>query len=180
MWRWPTMRFPVPEQKSVRTMPGYKTTLEVWAPRNIAPIRVAFRQRNDVGTRRGYFAVNGWAMHALFTTPLSTLREALAGTAHDRGRCGSHAHSEDLPHILLAGLPGALRLTPELGQLNFAVGMVSNGTQDEIRMLRHHGRSYCCVQRKFSLEGRGSCHPSRTDSQRGGATARSNAGDMML
>ena len=60
-------RFPY---KKLADMPGSSTTPGRLGARGIASIRIAFRQRNNVGTRnRTLSRLNGWPMR-----PLSTLR----------------------------------------------------------------------------------------------------------
>ena len=77
MWRWPTMRSPGSRAKSVR-MPVSKTTPGRLGARVIAPIRVAFRQRNDVGTRDEGTALNGW-----LCAPCQRFADASRASAHD-------------------------------------------------------------------------------------------------
>jgi hypothetical protein len=85
-WRWPTMRSPGSRAKSVH-MPVSKTTPGRLGARVIAPIRVAFRHRNDLGTQdEGTFAAEWLGLCA----PLSTLRRCPHGHLRmTRGRCGS-------------------------------------------------------------------------------------------
>ena len=67
-------RFPSKERAA--HMPVSKTTPGRLGARVIAPIRVAFRQRNDVGTRdEGTFAAQ-WLAYAL---PCQRFADALAG-----------------------------------------------------------------------------------------------------
>src|SRR5260370_30833765 len=76
MWRWPTMRSPGSRAKERPHMPVSKTTPGRLGARVIAPIRVAFRQRNDVGTRdEGTFPAQ-WRGYAL---PCQRFADALAG-----------------------------------------------------------------------------------------------------
>ena len=63
-WRWPTMRSPGSREERAH-MPVSKTTPGRLGARVVAPIRVAFRHRNDVGTQNeGTFAAQ-WLAYAL-------------------------------------------------------------------------------------------------------------------
>jgi hypothetical protein len=67
-------RFP---RKELPHMPVSSTTPGRLGARDIAPIRVAFRQQNDVGTRdEGTFAAQ-WLAYAL---PCQRFADALAGS----------------------------------------------------------------------------------------------------
>ena len=76
--------------------------------RTIAPIRVAFRQRNDVGARdEGTFAAQ-WLAYAL---PCQRFADALAGIC--AGRCGSLLlHRDGLAPSTPCRSPGASGLPP--------------------------------------------------------------------
>ena len=94
-------RFPSKERPH---MPVSPTTPGRLGARVIAPIRVAFRQRNDVGTRdEGTFAAQ-WLAYAL---PCQRFADTLAGIC---ARLGADVVRYsfivmDLHHLLLAGLP---------------------------------------------------------------------------
>ena len=92
-------------------MPVSKTTPGRLGARVIAPIRVAFRQRNDVGTQdEGTFAAQ-WLAYAL---PCQRFADALAGICADLGRCGSLLlHRDGLAPSTPCRSPGALRFAPE-------------------------------------------------------------------
>ena len=63
-------------------MPVSKTTPGRLGTRDIAPIRIAFRHRNDVGTREeGTFAAQCWPVHSPVNASLMPSRAA----AHDSG-----------------------------------------------------------------------------------------------
>src|SRR5258708_22540020 len=92
-------------------MPVSKTTPGRLGARTIAPIRVAFRHRNDVGTQdEGTFAAQ-WLAYALpcqrFT---NTLASICARLGVDAGRYSFIVM--DLHHLLLAGLPAHSVLAP--------------------------------------------------------------------
>ena len=82
MWRWPTIeisRFPIKERAH---MSVYKTTPGRLGARVIAPIRVAFRQRNDVGTGDEVLSrLNGWPMRS----PVNASPILSRVSAHDLG-----------------------------------------------------------------------------------------------
>ena len=94
-------RFPSKERPH---MPVSKTTPGRLGARVIAPIRVAFRHRNDVGTRdEGTFAAQ-WLAYAL---PCQRFANTLAGICASLG-VDAVRYSfivMDLHHLLLAGLP---------------------------------------------------------------------------
>ena len=90
--------------------------------RTIAPIRVAFRQRNDVGTQNeGTFAAE-WLAYAL---PCQRFADALAGIcALTGGRCGSLLlHRDGLAPSTPCRSPGYSRFTPvATGQRTCRIG----------------------------------------------------------
>ena len=92
-------------------MPVSSTTPGRLGARDIAPICVAFRQRNDVGTRdEGTFAAQ-WLAYAL---PCQRFAVALAGNRAYSGRFGSLLlHRDGLPPSTPCRSPGALRFTPD-------------------------------------------------------------------
>ena len=94
-------------------MPVSKTTPGRLGARVIAPIRVAFRQRNDVGSQdEGTFAAQ-WLAYALHGTLRRCPRGQLRMT---RGRCGSLLlHRDGLAPSTPCRSPGALRSSPESG-----------------------------------------------------------------
>ena len=72
-------RFPSKERAH---MPVSKTTPGRLGARVIAPIRVAFRQGNDVGTQdEGTFAAHGWPMRS----PVNASPIPSRVSAHDSG-----------------------------------------------------------------------------------------------
>ena len=86
-------------------MPVSATTPVRLGARHIAPIRIAFRQRNDVGAREeGTFAAQ-WLAYAL---PCQRFADALAGI--DAVRYSFVVM--DLHHLLLAGLPALSACPP--------------------------------------------------------------------
>ena len=92
-------------------MPVSTTTPGRLGARTIAPIRVAFRQRNDVGTQdEGTFAPQ-WLAYALPCQRFAMLSRA---SAHEL-RVDAVSYSfivMDLHHLLLAGLPAHSAMTP--------------------------------------------------------------------
>ena len=95
-------------------MPGSPTTPGRPGARDSAPVRVAFRQRNSVGTREEPTFAARWLAYAI---PCRRFAGALAGAD---ARLGADVVrytfiAVDLHHLLLAGLPahsaqGHLRL----------------------------------------------------------------------
>ena len=85
-------------------MPVSTTTPDRLGARDIAHIRVAFRQRNDVGARQeGTFAAQ-WLAYALpYRRFVSVLTDANARLGADVDRYSFIV--VDLHHLLLAGLP---------------------------------------------------------------------------
>ena len=72
-------RFPSKERPH---MPVSTTTPDRLGARTIAPIRVAFRQRNDVGARmRELSRLNGWPV----SSPVNASLLPSRATAHDSG-----------------------------------------------------------------------------------------------
>ena len=102
-------RFPSKERAH---MPVSKTTPGRLGARVIAPIRVAFRHRNDVGTQdEGTFAAQ-WLAYA---HPYRRFTAALAG---DGARLGAGVDRYsftvmDFHHLLLAGLPAHSGFSPQ-------------------------------------------------------------------
>ena len=97
-------RFPYKERAH---MPGSSTTPGRLGARVIAPIRVAFRQRNaSAPGMRVLSRLNGWPI-----APLSTLRRYPRGHLRmARGRCGSLLlHRDGLAPSTPCRSPGALR-----------------------------------------------------------------------
>ena len=84
-------------------MPGSPTTPGRPGARDGAPVRVAFRYLNSVGTRDDSFR----GSMAGLCAPLPTLRRYPRGRRRTaRGRCGSLLlHRVDFHRLLLAGLP---------------------------------------------------------------------------
>jgi hypothetical protein len=87
-------------------MPGSPTTPGRRGARVDAPVRIAFRQENDVGARERTFAVQ-WLAYAL---PYRRFARTLAGAC---ARLGADAVrysfiAVDSHHLLLAGFTGAL------------------------------------------------------------------------
>jgi hypothetical protein len=85
-------------------MPGSPTTPGRPSARDDAPVRVAFRQRNSVGTREEPTFAARWLA---CTLPCRRFADALASTD---ARLGADAVRYsfivvDLHHLLLAGLP---------------------------------------------------------------------------
>ena len=63
-------------------MPVSSTTPDRLSARDIAPIRIAFRQQNNVGAREeGSLRLNGWPMHSPVNASLMPSR----ATAHELG-----------------------------------------------------------------------------------------------
>ena len=94
-------------------MPGSSTTPGHTDARTSAPVRVAFRPFNSVGTRNHVSFAAQWLAYAL---PYRRFARALAGTG---ARLGADADrysfiAADFHHLLLAGFTGALTeaLTP--------------------------------------------------------------------
>ncbi len=84
-------------------MPGSSTTPGRPSARDDAPVRVAFRARNSVGTRGLAFAAR-WLAYAL------PYRRFVAALADANARLGADVDRYafivvDLHHLLLAGLP---------------------------------------------------------------------------
>ena len=85
-------------------MPGSPTTPGRPGARDSAPVRVAFRQRNSVGTREEPTFAARWLAYAI---PCRRFAGALAGAD---ARLGADVVrysfiAVDLHHLLLAGLP---------------------------------------------------------------------------
>src|SRR5450755_4642320 len=101
-----TSRFPSKERAH---LPVSKTTPGRLGARVIAPFRVAFRHRNDVGTQdEGTFAAQ-WLAYALLCQRFANTRGYLRMT---RGRCGSLLlHRDGLAPSTPCRSPGALRST---------------------------------------------------------------------
>jgi len=91
-------------------MPGSATTPGHTGARAIAPVHVAFRPFNSVGTRDQESFAAQWLAYAL---PYRRFAGALAGTG---ARLGADADrysliAVDSHHLLLAGFTGALKVT---------------------------------------------------------------------
>jgi hypothetical protein len=96
-----TSRFPCNERPH---MPGSPTTPGRPGARDLAPVHIAFRQRNSVGTREEPTFAARWLACAI---PCRRFANALAGT---NARLGADVVRysfivEDLHLLLLAGLP---------------------------------------------------------------------------
>src|SRR5437763_15691211 len=95
-----TSRFP---RKERLHMPGSSTTPGRPGARDGAPVRVAFRTRNSVGTRGLAFAAQ-WLAYALpYRRFVAVLADVNARLGADVGRYSFIV--VDLHHLLLAGLP---------------------------------------------------------------------------
>jgi hypothetical protein len=93
-------RFP---RKERLHMPGSSTTPGRPGARDSAPVRVAFRTRNSVGTRGLAFAAQ-WLAYALpYRRFIAVLADVNARLGADVGRYSFIV--VDLHHLLLAGLP---------------------------------------------------------------------------
>jgi hypothetical protein len=91
-------------------MPGSATTPGHTDARAIAPVRVAFRPFNSVGTRNHVSFAAQWLACAL---PYRRFARTLTGTG---ARLGADADrysfiAADFHHLLLAGFTGALNVT---------------------------------------------------------------------
>ena len=88
-------------------MPGSQTALGRACARNNAPVHIAFRQRNGVGTQDDVDFAAQWLAYAF---PCRRFADALADTCARLGAdvvCYSFI-AVDLHHLLLAGLPAHL------------------------------------------------------------------------
>ena len=86
-------------------MPGSTTTPGLVGARAVAPTRVAFRKQNGVGTRNeGLSRLNGW--------PMLSPTDASSFATHGADVVRYSFIAVDFHHLLLAGLTGALCLSP--------------------------------------------------------------------
>ena len=85
-------------------MPGSQTALGRAGARNSAPVRIAFRKRNSVGTQDDVDFAAQWLAYAI---PCRRFADVLAGNCARLGAdvvCYTFIVA-DLHHLLLAGLP---------------------------------------------------------------------------
>ena len=88
-------------------MPGSSTTPGHTDARTSAPVRVAFRPVNSVGTQDSNLSrLNGWPMHSPADASPVTLAGTDARLGADAVRCTFIV--VDFHHLLLAGFTGAL------------------------------------------------------------------------
>src|SRR5436190_9838809 len=126
-----TSRFP---RKERLHMPGSSTTPGRPGARDGAPVRVAFRTRNSVGTRGLAFAAQ-WLAYAL------PYRRFVAVLADVNARLGVDVDRYtfivvDLHHLLLAGLPA-----------HFESHMPSHAVTSLWAIQMNGGSSKCCEAR---------------------------------
>src|SRR5450759_3611479 len=162
-------RFPSKERAH---MPVSKTTPGRLGARVIAPIRVAFRQRNDVGTQdEGTFAAQ-WLAYAL---PCQRFANTLTGICACLG-VDAVRYSfivMDLHHLLLAGLP-AHSACPPVSEVSLRRGNLRNGPKARVYLRTDRGCSRklpldedrCIVRRANATLSGSSCghYPSASHS----------------
>jgi hypothetical protein len=112
-------------------MPGSATTPGLTDARTSAPVRVAFRPFNSVGTRDQESFAAQWLAYAL---PYRRFARTLADTG---ARLGADADrysfiAADLHHLLLAGFTGALKVTLQPDR-TVAVQRTGGQCQEETR-----------------------------------------------
>jgi hypothetical protein len=98
--------------KELLRMPGSTTTPGRAGARSSAPVRVAFRFEQSVGTRDQTIFAAQWLAYVL---PYRRFADVLA---HAHARLGADVVcysfiAVDLHHLLLASLPGARSISPE-------------------------------------------------------------------
>ena len=92
-------------------MPGSQTALGRVSARNSAPVRIAFRDRNSVGTQNDVDFAAHWLAYAI---PYRRFAEVLADNCARLGAdvvCYTFI-AADLHHLLLAGLPAHSKSDP--------------------------------------------------------------------
>src|SRR5262245_1249589 len=105
-----TRALPVPRDKERLHMPGSPTTPGHTDARTIAPVHVAFRPFNSVGTRNHVSFAAQWLAYAF---PYRRFARTLADTGARLGVDADRYYCVvvDSHHLLLAGFTGALKVT---------------------------------------------------------------------